>query len=188
MIPLSRRLTADARRFTTGLALVCSLWLGCSSGPSGPPRPLEIGTRAMDDSFAPMVAAASVPILLGANGLNMIVPSLRAADIDPRAPDASVEVEIGGILMAADIKGVRADMTADGPGYVLWDLRVPFQTELCCYNCAPAIVSARIEDASGQIYEGRVTVQLERGGCPDLTACCQSANECPDPSLAQVCE
>lgn len=166
---------------------LAGLLVGCSS-PAGPPGPLEIGIRDADGQFVALTGDESVPVVLGANGLNMIVPSLRAIDIDPRGPDANVEVSVGGILMAADIEGERVDMISDGPGYALYDLRVPFQTDLCCYNCSPGVVTARLRDASGKTFEGQVTVQLERAACPDPAVCCQDANACPDPSLTQVCE
>ena len=158
---------------------------GC---PSSPPGPLEIGVRDVDDNFRALGPDESVPVVLGANGLNMVVPSLRALDIDPQGPDPQVQVSVGGILMAADIEGSRVDMTADGAGYVLWDLRVPFQTELCCYNCSIGVITATLEDASGSSFEGEVSVQLERATCPDPDVCCANADACPDPSLTKVCE
>jgi len=173
-------------RIAIGLA---AAWLvaGCG-GDSGPPRPLEIGLRGQDGSFVPLAENDEVAIVLGANGLNMIVPSLRASDIDPHAPDPTVEIEIGGTLMAADIEGSRVDMTDDGVGYVLWDIRTPFQTELCCYNCSAGLVNARIQDASGQAFEGSVTVTFERGGCPDPAVCCQNVDVCPEPEQAKLCQ
>jgi hypothetical protein len=165
---------------------IAALLIGCG-GPAET-RPLEIGVRGADDSFVPLSENESVPVVLGANGLNMIVPSLRAMDIDPIGPDPTVEVSVGGILMAADIEGSRVDMVSDGAGYVLFDLRVPFQTDLCCYNCSPGRITAVMKDASGTRFEGAVTVQLERASCPDPGVCCQDANACPDPSLTKVCE
>jgi len=174
-------------RSTLGCALILLL-IGCP-GPdgSGPAMPMEIGSRAADGSFAPLSDGDSVPVLLGANGLNMVVTSLRATGINPAAPDPSVEVEVGGLVMAADIEGARVDMEDDGTGFVLWELRVPFQTQLCCYVCGDATIVARIRDNSGNRFEGRVMVRLERGGCPDPAACCDTADMCPDPTLAQVC-
>ncbi|NOY90392.1 MAG: hypothetical protein GXP55_04210 [Deltaproteobacteria bacterium] len=165
-----------------------SLLSSCpGSGGSDSSMPMEIGTRASDGSFVPLADGDTMPVLLGANGLNMIVTSLRATGINPAAPDPSVEVQVAGIVMAADIEGARVDMEDDGTGFVLWELRVPFQTQLCCYVCGDATIVARIRDNSGQRFEGRVAVRLERGGCPDLTACCDTADMCPDPTLAQVC-
>lgn len=172
-----------------GLAALLALALTSCPGPDdpGPALPMEIGTRAADGTFAPIAEGDTMPVLLGANGLNMVVPSLRAVDINPAAPDPSVEVVVAGIPMAADIEGARVDMEDDGTGYVLWDLRVPFQTQLCCYVCQEGTIVARIRDNSGVQFEGRVNVRLERGGCPDTSACCASADMCPDPTLAQVC-
>jgi hypothetical protein len=126
-------------------------------------------------------------VVLGPNGLNMVVPSLRAIDVDPRAPDPSVELEIGGVLMAADIEGSRVDMQPDDDGFVLWDLRVPFQVELCCYNCSSGTLRARLEDSSGLSFAGQVDIVVGRGECPDADVCCQSADLCPEPELANLC-
>jgi len=154
---------------------------------TGPPSPMEIGVRETDGTFRPLVDGDTMNVVLGANGLNMVVPSLRAATINPRAPDPAIQVDVAGLAMGADIEGARVDMEDDGTGYVLWDLRVPFQTELCCYVCGQGTIVARIRDNSGKSFEGRVIVRLERGGCPDPTACCDNAGMCPDPTLTQVC-
>lgn len=152
---------------------------------------MEIGLRTAEGTFRPYAEGEAVGVVLGANGLNMIVPSLRAVGINPRAPDPAVEVRITGatqeFVMAADIEGARVDMENDGTGYVLWELRVPFQAELCCYNCKTAEVVARIRDNSGHNFEGHTTVVLDRSGCPDPAACCATADFCPDPSLTTVC-
>ncbi|MBI2893439.1 MAG: hypothetical protein HYY06_07790 [Deltaproteobacteria bacterium] len=152
-----------------------------------PPGVLDLGVR-VDETFEPLAEGATMAVILGPNGLNMVVPSLRSAQIDPRAPDPTVSVTVGGILMAADIEGARVDMEDDGTGNVLWDLRVPFQTELCCYICEEGLMKAKIRDATGRRFEGQVTIRLERGGCPDTAACCGDPNTCPDPSLTQLCE
>ena len=162
---------------------------GCGPGEDDrPPGVLEIGVRDEDGSFRPLVDGDSMTVSLGPNGLNMVVPCLRSAQIAPKAPDPTVTVTVADIVMAADIEGARADMVDDGIGNVLWDLRVPFQTELCCFTCREGLVEARIKDAKGRRFEGAVTVQLERGGCPDEAACCLTADMCPDPSLTLLCE
>ncbi len=178
------RIVTAAAICTASLALT-----GCP-GPddTGPPSPMEVGMRATDGTFHPYAEGESVGVVLGANGLNMIVPSLRAVGINPRAPDPDVQVHVAGFVMAADIEGARVDMDDDGTGYVLWELRVPFQTELCCFVCGMGEIVARIRDNSGRNFEGRATVRLERGGCPDVAACCATADFCPDPTLTQVCE
>jgi len=153
-----------------------------------PPGELEIGLRLADGTFEPVADGDAMAVELGANGLNMIVPSLWAEGINPNAPNPTVLVEIEGILMAADIEGSRVDMERDGDGYALWDLRVPFQTQLCCYVCREGTISATLRDRSGREFIGEATVRLERGGCPDEAACCSSDQACPDPSLTQVCE
>ena len=178
---------------TSFLAVAIMSWLpmaGCSDddGTGGPASPMEIGLRMPDGTFSPLVDGQTMAVELGPNGLNMVVPSLRAQGINPRAPDPQVEVEVANIVMAADIEGARVNLMDDGTGFVLWDLRVPFQTELCCYVCGEGTITARIRDNSGKRFEGQVTVRLERGGCPDPLACCANADACPDPTVTQVCE
>lgn len=170
-------------------ALALALLSSCPDDPPpGPPLPLEIGIKNEAGELELVSDRDSMAVVLGANGLNMVVPSLRAEGIDPHGPDVEVVVTVGGIVMAADIEGSRVDMqeTSDGP--VLWDIRVPFQTELCCYVCEEGTIEARLTDSTGQVFESVVTVVLERGGCPDPTACCGDARVCPDPDLALVCE
>lgn len=171
-------------------ALALLVAAACGDPDPGPPGVLEIGIHdEATGDFIPMTDDMSVPVVLGANGLNMIVPSLRAIDIDPRAPDPTVTVSVGGILMAADIEGETVDMQDSANGYVLWDLRVPFQTDLCCYNCVEGIVFATLEEQSGRIFEGEVRILLSRNGtCPDESVCCGDVNACPDPALTQVCQ
>ena len=168
--------------------LVAASASGCS-GPDDdrPPGVLEIGVRAADGSFKTLHDADAMTVSLGPNGLNMVVPCLRSAEIAPKAPDPTVTVTVADYVMAADIEGARADMIDDGIGNVLWDLRVPFQTELCCFICGEGHVEAKIKDAHGRRFEGAVWVQLERGGCPDAQACCEDADMCPDRSLTQLC-
>jgi len=170
--------------------LLCTVTVlaGCPSNePLVATGELEIG---VDDggTFRPLVPGDTITVVLGANGLNMIQPSLRAVDINPRSPDPAVDVDVGGFVMAADIAGSRVDMQHDGTGFVLWNLQVPFQTDLCCYACGMGLVRAGIRDASGRLFEGSVMVRLERGGCPDEEACCTSADACPDPSLTVLCD
>lgn len=173
-----------------GLALAILAALAACSDPDDdrPPGVLEIGVRGEGGGFQPLVDGDPMTVSLGPNGLNMVVPCLRSAEIAPKAPDPNVSVTVEGFVMAADIEGARVDMEFDGTGNVLWDLRVPFQTELCCFTCRQGLVEARIKDATGRRFVGAVTVQLERGGCPDEGACCPTADMCPDPSLTQICE
>ena len=178
---LSKRLIAMASALLLG-------GLGCPDDPDLPPGSLEIGVRGDDGSFEVLSEGDSVAVELGANGLNMIVPSLRAAGINPTGPDPTILIEVGDILMAADIEGSRVNMDADGESYVLWDLRVPFQTALCCYVCRDGLIRAELVDHTGRSFLGEVTVQLERGGCPDPDACCGEAGACPDPTTTLVCE
>lgn len=172
-------------------ALGLLVLVGCAESNDDPvrePGVLELGIRLEDGTFEPIQDGASMAVLLGANGLNMIVPSLRVLDADPIGPDPTVLVEVGGVIMAADIEGSRVDMEDTGAGYALWDLRVPFQTNLCCYVCQDGLVRATLTDRAGREFVGEVTVRLERGGCPDETACCAKATACPDPTTTLVCE
>lgn len=177
------------------LAFVFAACSPASERPEVEVGALEVGLCGEHDadgaclSFVPLADGDTTNVVLGPNALNMIVPSLRASGIDPRAPDPTVLVTVADLVMAADIEGAAVDMQPDGDAdFVLYDLRVPFQTELCCYVCRDGLVEASITDASGRTFEGRVTINLARAGCPDPTACCGNPEVCPDPSLTLVCE
>lgn len=160
--------------------------------------PLEIGTRqppcspwgeSCAGAFAPLADGDPASVVLDPHGsLDMLLLSLRAAEADPHAPRATVTVTVAEQVIGANVPGERADMQSDGVGFVLWDLRVPFQQELCCYACRDARVDGRLEDASGRVFTLEVTVLLRRSGrCPDPEACCASAEACPEPSMTQLC-
>lgn len=173
-------------------AVLLPLASSCGDPDPGPPGTLEIGTRTESDEFIPWVDSQAVPVVLGPNGLNMIVPSLRAYDLDPRHPLPKVEVTVGGLLMAADIKVAGSDANNmaelnDG-GYALWALSVPFQTDLCCYNCSIGTLKASLTDGSGRQFLGEVSIQLARDTCPAPAVCCTDVNACPTPELTQLCE
>jgi len=178
------------RQLLIASALLSSLLLSGCPGPGEelPPEPLEIGTLAPDGTFVPLSDGDSMGVILGANGLNMIVPSVRAEGVNPRRPDPNVEVEVSSHTMAAILLAERVDMEPEADAFVLKNLQVPFQTELCCYVCTEGTVMASLRDGSGRRFEGEVTVRFERGGCPDVDACCATADACPDPTLTQVCE
>ena len=178
------------RKLLVASALISALLLlGCPGPePEPPPEPLEIGTLAADGTFVPLNDGDTMGVILGANGLNMVVPSVRAEGVNPRRPDPNVEVDIAGHTMAAILLAERVDMEPDNDAYVLRNLQVPFQTELCCYVCTEGTLVATLRDGSGRRFEGQVTVRFERGGCPDVSACCATADACPDPTLTQVCE
>lgn len=175
------------KSITIALALATTL-VGCPGPGVDPPAgDLEIGVLESDGSFRVLSDGDSMAVLLGANGLNMIVPSVRAVGANPSRPNPHVEVEVGGFIMAAILEAERVDMTPDGDGHVLANLQVPFDAELCCYVCNEGTITASLRDASGRIYEGQVTIIMERGGCPDTSACCMNADDCEDPSLTQLC-
>ncbi len=160
---------------------------GCDSEPAGP---LEIGIHDQDSGeFMLLSDDDTVAVVLGANGLNMIVPSLMAAGIDPAGPDPDVIVTVDGIFVAAVIQGDNADMDPRDDAFVLWDLRVPFDVDLCCVECATGTISARLEDRSGHVFEGEVSVLMTKAGtCPNPSSCCVDASRCPDPALVRLCE
>jgi len=166
------------------------LLAGCPEPVDPMPQELEIGRLdPMDGTFHLLADGDSMPVLLGANGLNMIVPSVRAIDVNPNRPNPDVQVEVGGYIMAAILEAERVPMDpdVDGNGFVLGNLQTPFDAELCCFVCTEGTITASLRDASGRVFEGQVTVRLERGGCPDVAACCMNASDCEDPSLTQLC-
>lgn len=163
---------------------------GCPTPVDPMPGELEIGVLdRVDGTFHVLSDGDSMPVLLGANGLNMVVPSVRAVGVNPNRPNPDVQVEVAGYVMAAILEAERVPMDpdAEGNGYVLGNLQTPFDAELCCFVCTEGTITASLRDASGRVFEGQVTVRLERGGCPDVTACCMNASDCEDPSLTQLC-
>ena len=167
-------------------AAIVAATVGC--GNSGPVEVLEIGDRAASDEFVPFEDDDFIRVVRGPNELNMVVPSVRAVGIDPTAPDPTIEVTVEGYVMAEDIEDARIDMISNGDGYVLWELRVPFMAEMCCFMCSPATITASITDASGKRFEGQRTLILQRDTCPDPDICCATVGACLDPSLTQVCQ
>ncbi|MBI2895576.1 MAG: hypothetical protein HYY06_18615 [Deltaproteobacteria bacterium] len=170
------------------LAFAVLLW-GCENCPeperAEPPRPsdfdgvLEIGVNGGDE-FVPLHDGDDMNVSTGSNGLDMVVPCLRATDVDPTAPIADITVTIDGVVRGAELPGQRADMQSDGAGWVLWDLRVPFQVDGCCVICSEAVVNAILRDDQDRELAGSVRVVLQRGaGCPDPEAECADPSTCP---------
>ncbi len=184
LVVYNRRVTARSKVVAVALVALGGLSLGCEISTSE----LQIGVRNDSGEFVLVGAGDSMGVVRGPNALDMIVPSVRAVGIDPQTPDPVVEVKVGGQVLAVDIEGPRVDMEQSPEGYVLWELRVPFSVNLCCFNCREALVTASIEDSSGNKFAGEITVMLERDSCPDPTTCCETAGACPDPSTAQVCK
>lgn len=148
---------------------------------------LEIGIRGEGDTFIPLQSGQDVPVVLGAIGLDMLVLSLRAYDVAAGAIDPSIEFVVSDTVYAVDILGpIKPSLI--GNAHMLWDIRVPYMVALCCYNCGEGTITATFTDSSAQLFARSVTVRPSRGGCPDPAACCVSADACPVPSKATVCE
>jgi len=68
------------------LALVATTAAGCAGDPActaPEPGSAEIGLGDLDQGFTPMSDGVEVPIVLGPQGLNMIVVSVRVSDLEP---------------------------------------------------------------------------------------------------------
>lgn len=175
-------------------ALALALGGAClQAPPEPPPLPLEIGYNELltvqGFSYRRVQDGESIPISLGPNGLFMVQPCLRAVGIDPRAPVPDVVVTIDDVPVAADLDFDRVDMVRQGEGWILWDLRVAFTNELCCFNCQTGVMKARLRDAADNVFEGVVTLLLSgRGVCPDPDACCLDPQDCVEPAFATACE
>ncbi|MEK6606573.1 MAG: hypothetical protein AABZ30_02830 [Myxococcota bacterium] len=150
---------------------------------------LEVGVRDAN-AFQTLRDGDILPLRLNTNGgTDMVTVALRTRGADPRAPAVDVEVTVEGVVLGGEITtGAPRDMEPDGDGFVLWDVNLAFRSRTCCHNCREAEVIARLEDASGRAFEGSARVMLARGMCPEPSVCCQSADECPDPAIAQVCQ
>lgn len=163
------------------LLAIVSLECACEGdfGPR-PPGVLEIGIGdPINGGFRPLVDGDTMPFTPFPNGFVMVAPCLRSPEIDPRRPDPTVTVTVGGVLMAADFEGERVDMQPDGTGWVLWDLAVPFDTEAWCFVCREGRLDASLRDATGRDFLGSVSVILAReegDGCPDPAVCSWDAD------------
>lgn len=149
-------------------------------------RTLEIGTES-DGAFQPLLD--SVRVDYGSMGLPHLHLSLRATDIDPSSPEVSVQLTVDGSWMGNNSAGPAIDMEPDGEAWVLPHVRVPFAFESCCYACRDGTIAARLTDGSGRTFHSEMTLQLiVREECPDPVLCCDDADRCPDPAMAQVCQ
>lgn len=166
-----------------------ALGCGAAAGEGEAAAALEIGIPD-GDAFLLLDDGDVVPLRFNTNGgIDMITLDLRADSIDPRAPEVEVTVTVEGMVLGGDLT-TRApwDMEPDGDAYVLRDVNVGFVSRSCCHNCRQGLIEARLRDAKGRLFEGLVDAVLAVGACPAPEVCCQSADQCPDPALAMVCE
>lgn len=149
---------------------------------------LEFGTLDDTGNFVPITDGDPVAILIN-QAAPGILPSLRARELDPIAPEPSVTVWVDGVFVGADLKGGAADMVPDGDAHVLGDLRVLFDVDPCCVNCLEAVVEGTLVDRQCRACTGRVTVILQASGsCPPPTSFCGcDESSCPAPLTPQPC-
>ena len=169
---------------TIGAALVVAAVGGCGQAD------IEIGIEDLDGTFRPLADGDLVPVLLGANALNMVVLSLRvpgAAGELPPSLEPEVLVSVDRVLVAANL-GFPAEPEFDGVGWVYGKLNVAFQVDLCCFNCSEAVVKATVRGAEGERHRGKLTLVPARAGCPDTGVCCYDAGACVERLLGPLCE
>lgn len=168
------------------LALIAAaMGAGCGSED---PRRIDIGVTT-NGAFTPLADGDRLPVSWGTGGLYRLNVSLRAFAIDPHAPDERVTVAVGGSIIGTTYRGTPRDMTRDGPGWVLPDVRLSLNAEGCCFDCRSATIEAQLTDAAGEVFRGEVTGEIVlRGACPEQGVCCSDATSCADPELALVCE
>ena len=160
--------------------------VGCFS--SSPPDSLDIALRG--DPPVVLADGDEVPVLFGASGLMMLVLDLRVArGVVPETADFTIEVLVSGQTVAEDYSGAR-DIVAEGEGFALQWIRVPFSQERCCYECKPAVLRASARDGSGREFAGQVNVTPVYMGssCPDTTGCCTVEDICPLGIEPTLCE
>lgn len=178
--------------------LLAALAAACSEDAPADPGPLEIGIPGapcspfQDDpggcAFAPVEDGDALPVMPGPGSYVTIYPSLRAAAIDPHEPEVDVTVTIDDFVLGAEEPAEPVDMRADGTRFVLWSVRVRLQAELCCFSCREGTVEAQLRDAQERSFRGAVRVRLARAECPDPDACCATADTCPAPLTALLCD
>ena len=108
----------------------------------------------------------------------------------PGPADVDITVTVDGVLIGAGITGeARPPTELDDGSAVMWDERVAFQVNLCCFSCKSAVVRATMIDAADREYRGAVKVLLVRdwSGCPDQYVCCSDPGSCPEGLEPQLC-
>ncbi len=150
---------------------------------------LEIGFRGADDVFVPAVDGQAVQVTVGPQGNNMIVPSLRTDQLDPRGPVPDVNLFLDGVLIAAaPTRGAPVDMTPDGDTFSLDNLGVEFQIHPCCFSCKEVVLTARLVDRNCHACTVQMTVELQTfESCPSERPCCYDSLECVKPEWANLC-
>ncbi len=150
-------------------ALVATLLLaaGCAGDGACPAEraaSAEIGLGDLATGFSPMSDGTEVPIVLGPQGLNMIVVSVRAVDLAPSADGAhplAVGVYHGGEVVAGAIGTLEPVPAEDGSAADFLGLRVVFTlSEVRPLDGQPAEVQATITDGCSQPVLATRTVTL----------------------------
>jgi hypothetical protein len=134
------------------LAALALLAAGCGAGDdcSDPAAAgAEIGLGDLDTGFSSMTDGTAVPIVLGPQGLNMIVVSVRATGLAPTGDGAypvAVEVDHDGELVAGTLGPLVPETGPDGADDFL-GLRVIFTVaEVRPLDGVMAEVTATITD------------------------------------------
>ncbi len=132
---------------------------------AGPPPQAQLGLGDEDTGFVPLRRGDDAPIVLGPQGLHMIVLALRVAPWDPRASaegatklKVAIEHEgevVGGVvdrLAPSKVEGDRADFLG---------IRAVFTVaEVLPLGGETALIEASVEDACGHAISAKEEVRL----------------------------
>ena len=157
-----------------------------------PSETLEIGVGEYGSSaLSPLADGDPVAIVLGPEALLLLPLALRVRDATPAESDPTITVTAMGTFVAGTHKHhFPWTRESDSPGtWVLAPRAVVQDVDYCCVACRDALVEASVETEYGGLLRASVRVLLTyRTYCPEAPPCCRSADDCPDPAMARLCE
>ena len=192
-------MTAAGTRYDPGMlrwrCVASTLWLcllvGCG-GESVSPEELDLGVGEPSEGFVPLVDGQQLlifPVYVAGSFLDGFFINLRTPPLDPTDPDLEVVVRDGELPIGREVGSYTLVERSDGTGgFLVWQVRVVFAEESCCFLCKEIVVEARLEDANGRRFLGRSRVIPTHSVCPDSEGCCSSADLCERFEAPQVCE
>lgn len=133
---------------------------GCSGGDCAG-KTAEIGLGDLDTGFQPMADGDDVMVVLGPQGLNMIVVSVRVDSMDPGEHHVTVEVDHSGDLVAGAVADIVPEESPPDPAAYFLGLRVVFAVdEVRPLDGQLADVTATVTDACGDPVVATRSVRL----------------------------
>jgi len=133
------------------LACVVAL-AGCGAGecPDATQLSAEIGLGDLDTGYQPMADGDNVMVVLGPQGLNMIVVSVRVDGLEQGEYHVTVEVDHDGDLVAGAVAYLEPELSPPDLAAYFLGLRVVFTVDqVRPLDGQLAVVTATVTDACG---------------------------------------